>query len=89
MTKWYEVNAYCGHVKIEPVEVERVTDSSVWIAGRRRCRHGEYVSIFDSFDEAKAWGVAICRRRHEAAKHELDRQRQYLQRAEALKEPAE
>lgn len=85
MTMWYEANVFAGSPRIKPVEVERVTDASVWVNGRRRSRCGDWNSFFESFDEAKDWVVQTYRRRHEAAKRELDRQRQYLQQAEALK----
>jgi len=37
---WYEACFYGN--KIEPIEVERFTDVSVWIDGRRRSREGVF-----------------------------------------------
>lgn len=40
--------------RISPVEVERETESNVWINGRRRAKLTEYESYFDSFEKARA-----------------------------------
>jgi hypothetical protein len=39
--------------KITEVEVERETDASVWIDGRRSKKESEYETYFDSFEQAK------------------------------------
>jgi hypothetical protein len=39
--------------KIEPVEVERETDSSVWIKGQRNSKITEYHCYHDTWQEAK------------------------------------
>lgn len=59
---------------IVEVEVERESDSSVWIKGRRNNKRSTYENYFDSWDEAKAYllekaesKAASCRRQLEYA----------------------
>ena len=52
--KWYEA---CME-SVQTIEVERFTDSSVWVRGRRRPRLAEYWSYFDSFEKAKSYLVS-------------------------------
>lgn len=40
---------------IERVEVERETDSSVWVNGRRNAKRGEYWNYWNTWDDAKAF----------------------------------
>ena len=39
--------------EIKTVEIERETNSSVWINGSRRSKRSGWVSYYDSFGEAK------------------------------------
>lgn len=48
----YETGGY-GKKLIERVEVERETNSSVWINGSRSAKESGYKSYFDSWDDAK------------------------------------
>ena len=51
---WYAAHRP-GFAKVEPVSVERSTDSSVWIEGGRRAIEGVYESFFKTEDEAWGW----------------------------------
>ena len=57
---------------INKVEVERETEQSVWINGRRNSKHSDYSSFFDSFDEAKAFLLAIAEKKVTLAKLRLN-----------------
>ncbi|MFD1693859.1 hypothetical protein ACFSHR_27080 [Azotobacter chroococcum] len=41
--------------KVEIVECERATDSSVFVNGKRRAKESANERYLDSFDEAKSW----------------------------------
>ena len=45
---------------ITPVAVERETDSSVWIRGRRSVKSGGYGTFHDSYREAKLYLEAVA-----------------------------
>lgn len=45
---------YGGYNQIIPVEVERASESSVWINGRRVARHSGGAAYFDTWDAAHA-----------------------------------
>ena len=46
------------HLKIiVKVEVERETNASVWINGKRDDKKNRIISYFDTFDEAKEWMI--------------------------------
>ena len=51
---WYVAKKACGRVPftVKPVEVERSTDASVWIAGKRIWRRGWRGHYFPTRDEA-------------------------------------
>ena len=59
MATWYSVNKYRyhNHPFIEPVEVDRATEMSVWVGGKRRERMGERVCYFPTFVAAKEFLV--------------------------------
>lgn len=43
--------------EIEVVSVDKKTEKSVWIKGRRQAKVGEYESFFDSYSDAKEYLV--------------------------------
>lgn len=53
MTTWFKAGQYGN--RIERVEIEKSTDSSVWIKGRRNAIKSSYENYFKSFDEAKSF----------------------------------
>ncbi len=74
--------------KIFEGEVERETDSSVWIKGRQRSKRTTYDCFFDSFEEAKAYLVSGARKEVEQCKSSLHYARTRLGMVESLKEPS-
>lgn len=65
---WYVVKGWSSKT-IRRVEVERVTESSVWINGRRHARRSESDAYFPEFVQAKVhWRVSVERRLQAARK---------------------
>lgn len=56
---WFEVTSLQWGPSIRAVQVERSTESSVWINGRRSSRSSSYSRYFPTWDEA----VEVVRRR--------------------------
>lgn len=80
MSIWYEVSKW--NWQIVEREVEKESEVSVWIGGRRRAKETYYDQLFPSLSEAKA-----CLRRR--AEREVERLRRELTYAEeALKNNA-
>ena len=52
---------------IEKAEVERETESSVWIGGRRSAKISSYECYFDTFGEAKSYLLDMARKHLERA----------------------
>ena len=48
----YKAN-YCVRPEVEKVEIEKETESSVWIKGRREAKETQYHAFFNTFQEAK------------------------------------
>jgi len=46
METWYKAHTSFYRPEITPVEVERSTDKSVWIKGRRNLRKSDYYQFF-------------------------------------------
>lgn len=59
--------------RIEEVEVERETDSSVWVSGRRRSKISEFESFFETWDEAHRHLMAVSHSKVDAARRDLER----------------
>lgn len=55
----YEVQLRWGY-KITPIEVEKETETSVWVKGRRRAKATAYDQIFKTLPEAKQFMIARC-----------------------------
>ena len=49
------------------MEVDKATDKSVWVDGRRVARQSDGTWICDSFEDAKAWLVGVANRDLESA----------------------
>jgi hypothetical protein len=89
MATWYKLNTYMpykANSHIEPVEVERETDSCVYVAGRRRNKKGD-PAYFPTWAEAKAEHISRCIRKHQQAQDAFDRACRELAAAELEAEP--
>lgn len=84
--KWYCVEGWRYAPQIKEVEVEKSTESSVWVVDRyftktekaSRCaRSSDYSRFFPSLDDARKWVRATLKGR-------VDNARELLQEAERL-----
>ena len=78
--KWYQTQFN----EISEVEVERESESSVWIGGQRRGKITDWRSYFKTREEAKAHIVNGCKAGVEYAERQLKHQQEKLAKAEAL-----
>jgi len=69
---------------IERIEVERETDSSVWIKGRRCAKASSYNNYFDKWDQAKDYLLKGALRNRDNKRHQLDRADKELKKIKAL-----
>ncbi len=79
---WYKYDSFCFRDEefIKVVEVEKFTDKTVWIKGRRNSRSSQYDRYFPSFEEAKKFVIERFERRLQSAKDELYRCEARLQK---------
>jgi len=81
----YEVKSYLN--SIEEVKVERETDSSVWVEGRRRAKKAGYCGYFDTWEEAKNSLLNKAQKDVDAARSRLQRANSKLGQVKSLKKP--
>lgn len=68
---WYKTSSW-GE-RITSVEIERYSDTSVWISGKRRARVAEYAAYFPTWQAAKDYLLARAERKLESARLALQR----------------
>lgn len=83
--KWYCADNFYNAIK--PVEIERFTESSIWINGRRRSCVSEHEMYFPSWMEAWQYLLARWTRKVESARDELERRAAILEKVKAMKDP--
>ena len=71
--------------RIYAVEVERETDASVWVRGRKRPKTSYHGVFRDTWEEAHAFLMDLARKNLEGSQRELDRNRSYFERIKAMK----
>ena len=69
---------------ITAIEVERETESSVWIHGRRNAKRSGYLNYFDTFEQAKDFLLSEAHKIIDAKKAALGNAEAYLESIEAL-----
>jgi hypothetical protein len=82
-TIWYEV----WLDDIRPIKVQRSTDDSVWIAGRRRKRLCDSYAYFPTWDEAKSYLVEQAQQKVDSCRRQLEYYKGKLGNAEGKKPP--
>jgi len=80
----YYTDGYLWDPSIKAVEVERVTESSVWADSRRRARTGAY---FDTWEEAHAHLLMLADRKLHAAQRALETAQAQYGSVKGMKEP--
>jgi outer membrane protein OmpA-like peptidoglycan-associated protein len=68
---WFKTSNY--HPHITKVAIEKFTDSSVWIDGRRRARATDFEGYFPTFGDAKAHLLEKAEDKLANARHALQR----------------
>ena len=81
----YQTNSIGMCDPIRAVEVERETEASVWVNGRRCAKRADYHNYFDTWEEAKAFLVEEAERALTGAHRRLDAARSELERMKAIK----
>ena len=81
----YKVSHY-WRPEVEKVEIEKETDSSVWIKGRRGAKETQYHAFFDTFAEAKAFLIDVFEKKAQAVRSQLETANGHLGNAKGLKE---
>jgi len=88
MSRWYKaiVDGYQSP-SVEAVDVERVTESSVWIGGRRNSIEGKYCSYFSEFADAKRHVIDYCLGKVRLHESILRNRQKDLRKAECILNP--
>lgn len=81
--RWWEL--FCGEIR--PVEVQRGSDTNVWINGRRRAKKSDVCSYYQSWDEARQALVSELFGKELRAQSQVDHYRAKKQAASQLKKP--
>ncbi len=86
ITKYKTRKATFGKL-IEPVQVQKETEASVWIDGRRIAKRTQYDNYFDSFDEAKAFLTEYAENMLNSSRRSLERAQGFAGNVKGLKAP--
>lgn len=73
--------------RITAIEIERETDSSVWIGGRRSAKSTEYDNYFDTWDEAHKFLLDKAGALLDAARHRLQQAQAAHGNIKGMKQP--
>ena len=83
---WYQTTGYGK--RITPLVVQRYTDSSVWVGGRRRARVTDWESVFPTWEEAKAHLLSQADKNLQSARAALARAQAEYGNIKGMKDPA-
>lgn len=72
ITMWKLRTLYSGKYEIEKVFVDKKTNASVWVKGRRYARSSERLQYFDTFEMAKEVALVYLRDKADALRGQLD-----------------
>jgi hypothetical protein len=73
--------------KITPVEVERESDSSLWINGRRSAKTSQHETYHDTWDQAHAHLMERANQNCESARYNLQTANGKLGNVKGMKRP--
>lgn len=80
--KMYRASFY--GITVQTVDVERISESSVWIKGRRHARITDYEGYHETFEAARDWIVKLHQNKINALQMNIDYYQNLLNRAKAL-----
>ena len=72
---------------IEAVEVERETDSSVWINGSRNAKHTIYYMYWDTWQEAHEYLMVRVGKKLKSSRRDLERWQGEYENIKGMKAP--
>lgn len=84
--KKYKAQGYI-FARIDEVNVERETASSVWIGGRRYLKISGYESFFDTWEEAHIYLVGEAQNKVDLARRVLDKKCSELEKLRSMEKP--
>jgi hypothetical protein len=87
MKKYVAENFAWGAGKIVEAEVERESDTSVWIGGRRAAKKTEWRRYFDSWEEAHQYLLDLAASKVVHVRNELQRANDRLGNVKGMKKP--
>ena len=73
--------------KIEEVEVDRETESSVWVNGNRLQKSTEYHTYHDTWDAAHSYLLERAKNKVEYARRQLEEHKSRLGNIKGMKKP--
>ena len=76
-----------GKDLIKRKDIDRATESSVWIDGRRRARRSGYENYFDTWDEAHAFLLDAAEKSLNLARSRLEQRQGSYGNIKGLKRP--
>ena len=82
--QWYAISEF--ERRPNPVTVERYTDDSVWIRGKRCARLKTWEGIFPTVEEAWDWVICKAVGRRDVAQRQLDTEQKRLDTIRAEKD---
>jgi hypothetical protein len=74
--------------KIKEVEVDRETEASVWVEGRRQNKITGYEVVHDTWDDAHRYLLVKAAEKVESARRKLEEHKSYLGKVKGMKKPA-
>lgn len=75
--------------EISKVEIDKETEKSIWINGRRYAKASSYESYFDSWNEAAQSALSVHKKIANEVESRLDCQREILEKINAMENPDE
>jgi len=73
--------------KITEIEVDRETDTSVWVNGKRRQKMTDYEIVHDTWGDAHSYLLAAGEARVVNARRTLEEHKSYLGNVKGMKRP--
>lgn len=90
MTKYKtESSAWRTEAKITAVEIDRESESSVWVKGNRLQKVTQWHHFHDSWEAAQAYLISEAERKVEHMRRSLEVHKSYLGNIKGMKKPAQ
>ncbi len=78
-------NRFNCDAKISEVEIDKETDTSVWINGKRRAKRSLWMNYYDTWEEARDGLLLIQQWRVEMLRSQLKRANSALENIEGMR----